>query len=182
MVQKSNNGWSIPILASVKLLCWTKAYGSTKLNFAQILLHIKTLKSFEYQKAEESKRKYYVKEPIGLDTQFLTFHQSTYQNKGLKKNDSDGLNFRLRLWCNYDSFVQASNIQSKSFAIYNSLLLEAREIWGRRSSWQIYESYCLSKLCLKCTNSYNVQERLWCSNLRLQRKFIVRTQNWELRR
>ena len=51
-----------------------------KLDFAQIVLHndffeVKILKAFEYQKAEESKRKYYVKEPSGLDTQLLTFHQ-----------------------------------------------------------------------------------------------------------
>ena len=41
--------------------------------------------------------------------------------------------------------MQASNIQGKSFALCNSLLCEAREIWGRRSDWQIYDSGCLLK-------------------------------------
>ena len=82
----------------------------------------------DYQKAEEGKRIHYVKEPIGLDTQFLFFHPSIYQNKALKQNDNNGLKFGLRFYCNDRSVMQASNIQGKSFAIHNSLLPEARKI------------------------------------------------------
>ena len=74
------------------------------------------------------------------------FHPSIYQNKALKQNDNNGLKFGLRFYCNDHSVMQASNIQGKSFAIYNSLLPEARKIWGRRSSWQIYVSFCSLKV------------------------------------
>ena len=48
--------------------------------------------------------------------------------------------------------MQASNIQGKSFAICNSLLSEAREIWSRRSSWQVYDSFCQLKALPQMNN------------------------------
>ena len=104
-----------------------------------------------------------MKEPIGLDTQFLFFHPSIYQNKALKQNDNNGLKFGLRFYCNDRSVMQASNIQGKSFAIHNSLLPEAREIWGRRSSWQIYVSFFSLKVLPqmhKRLRVLRIQERL----------------------
>ena len=81
---------------------------------------------------------------------------------------------------NDDSVMQAPNIQGKSFAICNSLLCEAREIWGRRSSWQIYDLGCLPKALPQTHRQLQRQKRLWCSNLHVQQE--TRRQEAELGR
>ena len=85
-----------------------------------------------------------------------------------------------------NSLCKLLTFEGKSFALCNSLQLEAREIGGRRSSWQIYDWFCplpSFHLCLKCRNSYDVKERIWCSNLEFhqqihRREAKMRLSHW----
>ena len=61
-------------------------------NFAQ-RIEVKTLKLFDYQKAEERERMYHVKEPIGLDTQCLPFIDLFNKTKTSNRTTIVGWNY-----------------------------------------------------------------------------------------
>ena len=97
-------------------------------NFAQTI-EVKTLKPFDYQKAEERKRLYHDKEPIGLDTQFLPFIDLFNKTKTSNRTTIVGWNLGYVL-CNDDSvyLCKLQVFKVKALQFITHCVLEAREI------------------------------------------------------
>ena len=60
------------------------------------------------------------------------------------------------------------------------MLSEAREIWGRRSSWQIYESCCSSQNCASNAQTVTTFKKYFGAAIYIfSNKLIIRKSNWE---
>ena len=101
---------------------------------------------------------------------FYLFTNGSMKIKTSNTNDNSGLNFGLRFLRNDDSVMQASNIQGESFATYNSCFLRQEKFGTAEVVGKFIIYFASQSFCLKCTNDYDVKERLSCRNSYLQQQ------------
>ena len=99
-----------------------------------------------------------------------THTQINFQNKFLKHNDDIGSKLCYVFCAPIVPLCKLKIFTVKSFALYNSLLFEAMQSRGCRSTRQTLRFIFHAQSFASNANICNVKERLWCNDLHLEQE------------
>ena len=139
-----------------------------KLDFAQQIFWGKNTETFDCQKAEECKRIYYAWNQLDWTHNFYLFTDSFIKPKTSNRTTILDSILGYVFIATTIPLCKLQTFKVKALQFITHCFLRQEKFGAAEVAGKFTIHFACSKLCLKCTNGYNVQARLWCRNLLLQ--------------